>query len=386
MMLESRPVMLESRATMTMNTHKRWGALSLSLVLLVAGSVSCASSPVEPSTTPAEPCPTLPSTGPADLSAPSSPPATAAPPALPSWRDGAAKQRIQAFVRDVTDPASANYLEPASRIAVFDNDGTLWSEQPIYFQFAFAIDRVTKLLAGNPPWASKPWAQKLKKDGAKAIAHLDEKSLLEIVGLSEAGVSTEEFRQLAHAWLSEARHPRFGRPYTQLTFLPMRELVGLLRQNQFKIFIVSGGSVQFMRAFAEEVYGIPPEQVIGSYMATHYEIVNGRSVLVSEPQLAFLDDGSGKPVAIDRIIGRRPVFVAGNSDGDREMLEYGTSGPGPSLGLIVHHDDEAREWAYDRTSHVGKLDKAWDQAASRNWLVVSVKDDFAEVYAPASAP
>lgn len=378
-------MMLELLPMMTMNNGKRAGVLSLLVVLLGAGAVACASSPVEPSAIAAEPCPILPSTGPTSLVAPSPLPAAVAPPALLSWREGDAKQRIQAFVRDVTDPSSANYLEPASRIAVFDNDGTLWSEQPIYFQFVFAIERVIKLLADHPPWANKPWVQKLKKDGAKAISHLDEKALLEIVALSEAGVSTEEFRQLAHTWLTEARHPRFGRPYTDLTFLPMRELVGFLRQNQFKIFIVSGGSVQFMRAFAERVYGIPPEQVIGSYMATHYEIVNGRSLLVSEPQLAFVDDGSGKPVAIDRIIGRRPVFVAGNSDGDREMLEYGTSGPGPSLGLIVHHDDEEREWAYDRTSHVGKLDKAWDEAALRNWLVVSVKDDFAEVYAPPSA-
>ncbi|MEI9954389.1 MAG: HAD family hydrolase [Pseudomonadota bacterium] len=232
----------------------------------------------------------------------------------------------------------------------------------------------------NPAWAKRPWAEALKKDGLKA--HLDEKALIEIVTLSEAGLSTDEFREVVRHWLSEARHPRFARPYTELTFVPMLELLGFLRQNSFKVYIVSGGSVQFMRAFAELVYGVPPEQVIGSAMETKYQFQNGKAELVAAPQLGFLDDGSGKAVAIDRIIGKRPAFIAGNSDGDFEMLEYGTSTNRLSLGLIVHHDDDGREFAYDRQSHVGKLDRALTAAPSKHWLVVSMKSDFAEVYAP----
>ena len=302
--------------------------------------------------------------------------------ALASWRDGVAKQRIQRFVQEVGDAASAHYLPPEQRIAVFDNDGTLWSEQPLYFQFIFAVERVRGLLDKDPVLAKKPWAEGLKKDGLKA--HLDEKALIEIVTASEAGVSTDEFRELVRSWLSEARHPKLARPFTELTFLPMLELLGFLRQNGFKVYIVSGGSVQFMRAFAALVYGVPPEQVIGSAMDTKYQFQNGKAELVALPKLGFLDDGSGKAVAIDRIIGKRPVFIAGNSDGDFEMLEYGTSTNRPSLGLIVHHDDEVREFAYDRQSHVGKLDRALSEAPAKHWLVVSMKSDFAEVYAPST--
>src|SRR6185369_7466227 len=300
--------------------------------------------------------------------------------ALASWREGAAKQRIQSFVHELSDAANAHYLPPEQRIAVFDNDGTFWSEQPLYFQFIFAVERVRGLLEKDPVLAKKPWAEGLKKDGLKA--HLDEKALIEIVTASEAGVSTDEFRDIVRSWLSEARHPQLGRRFTELTFLPMVELLGFLRQSGFKVYIVSGGSVQSMRAFAELVYGVPPEQVIGSAMDTKYQFQDGKAELVGLPKLGFLDDGNGKAVAIDRIIGRRPVFIAGNSDGDFEMLEYGTSRNGPSLGLIVHHDDEVREFAYDRQSHVGKLDRALTAAPAKQWLVVSMKADFAEVYAP----
>jgi phosphoserine phosphatase len=354
-----------------------------SALLLSSLALGCAQAVTEPCV----PAAAAPEAAVATVS-PSQPTTKAAPAATPqpvavslaSWRDGAAKQRIQSFVHDVSDAGSAHFLAPPQRIAVFDNDGTLWSEQPLYFQFIFAAERVRGLLDKDPVLAKRPWAEALKKDGLKA--HLDEKALIEIVTASEAGISTDEFREVVRRWLSEARHPRLARPYTELTFLPMLELMDFLRQNAFKVYIVSGGSVQFMRAFAELVYGVPPEQVIGSAMETKYRFQDGKAELVGAPQLAFLDDGSGKAVAIDRIIGKRPIFIAGNSDGDFEMLEYGTSTNRPSLGLIVHHDDDVREFAYDRKSHVGKLDRALSAAPSKQWLVVSMKSDFAEVYAP----
>jgi phosphoglycolate phosphatase-like HAD superfamily hydrolase len=353
-------------------------ALLLSLVAL--GCAHAATEPCVP--TAAAPETAVATTSPAQSAPKAAPAATPQPVAisLASWRDGAAKQRIQSFIRDVSTAGGPQFLAPEQRIAVFDNDGTLWSEQPLYFQFIFAAERVRGLLDKDPVLAKKPWAEALRKDGLKA--HLDQKALIEIVTASEAGISTDEFREVVRRWLSEARHPRFARPYTELTFVPMLELLALLRQNAFKVYIVSGGSVQFMRAFAELVYGVPPEQVIGSAMETKYQFQNGKAELIAQPQLGFYDDGSGKAVAIDRIIGKRPVFIAGNSDGDFEMLEYGSSTNRPSLGLIVHHDDEAREFAYDRQSHIGKLDRALTAAPSKQWLVVSMKTDFAEMYAP----
>jgi len=322
---------------------------------------------------------------------PPAPAAEAAPPAaatLEHWREGDAKRRIVEFVRATTEPNGPRFVEPKDRIAVFDNDGTLWSEQPIYFQFAFALDYVARTVSASPAptWANRPWATKLKQQGAKAVEQLAEQELFEIVSASE-GQTAADYRASVHTWLDTARHPRFGRPYTELTFEPMVALLEYLRAHDFKTFIVTGGSVWFVRAFAEKAYGIPPEQVVGTVSDARYELREGRGILSGTGKISFVDDGPGKPVGIDRFIGRLPIFAAGNSDGDREMLEYVTTQKGTTtFALVVHHDDPDREWAYDRASKVGKLDRALDQATSSNWLVVSMKNDFASIYARSGTP
>jgi phosphoglycolate phosphatase-like HAD superfamily hydrolase len=302
--------------------------------------------------------------------------------ALPSWNDGPAKARIVRFVESVTDPKSREFVPSAERIAVFDNDGTLWSEQPMYFQLAFILDRVKALAPQHPEWrTTEPFKSALAGDMA-GVAATGEHGLVAMMSATHAGMTTEEFARIVSDWLATARHPRFDRPYTSLTFAPMRELLGYLSANGFKNYIVSGGGVEFMRVFAERVYGVPPEQVIGSTIETKYEVRDGRPVIVRLPEVDFIDDKAGKPVAINRHIGRRPILAFGNSDGDFEMLEYTTSGPGPSLGLIVHHDDAEREYAYDRKSSVGRLDRALDESAKRDWVVVSMKTDWRSIYAP----
>ena len=299
---------------------------------------------------------------------------------LPSWNDGAAKERIVAFVEAVTDPAGRQYVPPAERIAVFDNDGTLWTEQPMYFQLAFILDRVKALAPRHPEWQTRePFKSALAGDMA-GVAKAGEHGLLEMMAATHAGMTTDEFRAIVDDWLATARHPRFKKPYTDLTYAPMKELLAYLRANGFKTFIVSGGGVEFMRVFAERVYGVPPEQVIGSSIRTKYEVRDGKPVIVRLPEIEFIDDKAGKPVGINRYIGRQPILAAGNSDGDFEMLEYTTSGSGPRLGLIVHHDDGEREYAYDRKSPVGRLERGLDEAAQRGWVVVSMKDDWRSVY------
>lgn len=361
------------------------GSQTSGWILLLPWVVACAAQ---------EPCPVAPtphsplsSAVPSAEVAPAPPvlPTPAPAPVLPSWRDGAAKQRIVDFVKAVKDETSTSYVPPEERIAVFDNDGTLWSEQPLYFQFVFAIERVAELLGQKPApaWANRPWAVALARDGKKALAKLDEKAIFEIAATSELAQTSQDFDAIVDKWLDLARHPRFERPYDELVFQPMVELLGYLQDSGFSVYIVTGGSVRFVRAFAEEVYGVPPERVIGSYFDTQYEYKAGKGRVLSLPKPGFIDDGAGKPVAIDRVIGQVPIFAAGNSDGDREMLEYVTSQGRPSLGLLVHHDDAEREWAYDRASKIGKLDKALDQAASSGWLVVSMKDDFATVHSAA---
>jgi phosphoglycolate phosphatase-like HAD superfamily hydrolase len=299
---------------------------------------------------------------------------------LSSWHDGAAKARIVSFVESVTDPTGADYLPPAERIAVFDNDGTLWSEQPMYFQLAFILDRVRALAPQHPEWqAQEPFRSVLAGDMAGVMAS-GEHGLLEMVAATHAGMTSEEFAALVSEWLATARHPRFERPYTELVFTPMLELLAYLRANGFRTFIVSGGGIEFVRVFSERVYGIPPEQVVGSSIRTRHELRDGKPVIVRLPEIDFIDDKAGKPVGIQKFIGRRPVLAVGNSDGDFEMLEYTTSGPGPRLGLIVRHDDAAREYAYDRESPVGRLDRALDAAPRQGWSVVSIKSDWREVY------
>jgi phosphoserine phosphatase len=303
---------------------------------------------------------------------------------LPAWNDGIAKARIVAFVQAVTDKASKDYVAPAERIAVFDNDGCLWSEQPAYFQLLFAIDRVKALAPKRPEWKNtQPFKAALEGD-MKALAASGERGLLQLVMASHAGMTTEEFANTVKDWLAAARHPRFERAYSDLVYQPMLELLAYLRASGFQTWIVSGGGIEFVRAFADEKYGIPPQQVVGSSIKTTYEVRNGKPVLVRLPEVNFIDDKAGKPVGIHQHIGRRPIAAFGNSDGDFQMLEWVTAGPGPRFGLIVHHDDAEREYAYDRKSHVGRLDRGLDEGPKRGWTIVSMKRDWRTVYPPAS--
>jgi phosphoglycolate phosphatase-like HAD superfamily hydrolase len=300
---------------------------------------------------------------------------------LPSWNDGAAKTAIVDFVERVTTEKGADYVAPELRIATFDNDGTLWAEQPVPFQLAFAIDRIKALAPQHPDWAqTQPFKGVLDGD-TKAVAASGEKGLLEIMAATHAGMSTDEFSKIVSDWLSTARHPRFDRPYTELAYQPMLELLAYLRANGFKTFIVSGGGVEFMRTFAERVYGIPPEQVVGSSGVVKFEMGgDGKPVLIKEATVEFIDDGPGKPVGINRFIGRRPILAFGNSDGDQQMLEWTAAGGGARFMGIVHHTDSEREWAYDRQSHIGKLDKALDEAMAKGWTVVDMKKDWKVIF------
>jgi phosphoserine phosphatase len=300
---------------------------------------------------------------------------------LPSWNDGATKSNIVAFVEQTVDPTNDAFVPVAERMAVFDNDGTLWAEQPMYFQLAFAIDRVRAMAPDHPQWSSlMPFAAILSGDAA-ALGSLTEHDIVEIVMATHAGMTVDEFQGAVAEWLATARHPRFDVSYPELVYQPMIELLDYLRENDFKTFIVSGGGIDFMRVFAEEVYGIPPEQVIGSMGALAYETRDGSPVLVKQPGIDFIDDKEGKPIAIARGIGRRPIAAFGNSDGDLAMLQYTAAGPGAQLMVYIHHDDAAREWAYDRESHIGRLDRGLDEAADRGWTVVSMKDDWRKVFA-----
>ncbi len=299
---------------------------------------------------------------------------------LPSWNDTASSKAIIAFVEKVTKKGSPDYVEPAERIATFDNDGTLWAEQPMYFQLLFALDRVKTLAPQHPEWkTTEPFASLLKGDVKGALAG-GEKSLLEIMMAAHAGMSTEEFEKIVKDWTATAKHPKTGRLYTEMVYQPMLELLHYLREHGFKTFIVSGGGIEFMRPWVEKVYGIPPEQVVGSSIKTKLETVNGKPVLMRLPQINFIDDGPGKPVGINEHIGRRPIAAFGNSDGDLQMLQWTAAGDGARFCLFVHHTDAEREWAYDRASHIGKLDKGLDEAAQRGWTVVDMKNDWKTIY------
>jgi len=299
---------------------------------------------------------------------------------LPSWNEGASKARIVAFVRAVSERGAKDFVPVDERVAVFDNDGTLWSEQPAYFQVLFAIDRVRALAPKHPEWrTTQPFKAAMEGD-MRALAASGEKGLLTLVMATHAGMTPEEFRQTVRDWLGSTRHPKFKRPYNELVYQPMLELLGYLRSNGFKTFIVSGGGIEFMRAWVQEVYGVPPEQVIGSSIKTRYEVRSGVPTLVRLPQVNFIDDKEGKPVGILQHIGRRPIAAFGNSDGDFQMLEWVTAGTGPRLGLIVHHDDAQREYAYDRKSPIGRLMRGLDEGPKRGWTIVSMKDDWKQVY------
>ncbi|MGI9518603.1 MAG: carbonic anhydrase family protein [Pirellulaceae bacterium] len=299
---------------------------------------------------------------------------------LPSWNDGDTRQAIINFVTQVTDENGEDFVPVAERIAVFDNDGTLWSEKPFYFQLAFAIDRIRQLADQHPEWQSEQPFQAALQGDTNAILAGGEEALLKLVMASHADLSTAEFEGIVRQWIDSARHPETGRLYKEMVYQPMLELLNYLRANGFRTWIVSGGGIEFMRPWAEEVYGVPPEQVIGSSIKTRFEMRDEGPVLLRLPELDFIDDKAGKPVAINKFIGRRPIAAFGNSDGDLEMLQWTMAGPGPRFGLIVHHTDAEREWAYNRNSAVGRLDAALDQATLRNWTIVDMQNDWLVIY------
>jgi hypothetical protein len=301
---------------------------------------------------------------------------------LPSWSDGPAKKAITEFVEAVTREGSPDFVPVPQRIATFDNDGTLWAEQPMYVQLAFTMDRVKALSNQHPEWKDQqPFKAVLDNDMA-ALAKSGMKGVMELGMVTHAGMSTAEFETIVSDWIKTARHPKYGRPYTELVYQPMLELLAYLRANGFKTFIVSGGGIEFMRPWTEPVYGIPPEQVVGSSIKTEFKMVNDHPEIMRLPAINFIDDGPGKPVGINSHIGRRPIAAFGNSDGDLEMLEWTTvaNGSGKRLGMIVHHDDAKREYAYDRKSHFGKLDRGLDEAPKRGWTLISMKDDWQRIF------
>lgn len=305
---------------------------------------------------------------------------------LPSWNAGAAKSAILAFVEKTTTAGSPDFINPQDRIATFDNDGTLWAEKPLPFQLFFALDRVRALAPQHPEWQhTEPYRSVLKND-SKGLMASGEKGLMAIMAASHAGMSTEEFNAIVREWVKTARHPQRGGAYTSYVYQPMLELLDYLRGHGYKTFIVSGGGVEFMRAFAQATYGIPPEQIVGSSGEVKYELRDGKPVLIKQAKLEFINDGPGKPVGINRFIGHRPVMAFGNSDGDWQMLQYTMGGTGPRFALLVHHDDAEREYAYDRSDKLAKLDKAWNEARQKGWTVVDMKKDWKTVFPPAAKP
>ena len=302
---------------------------------------------------------------------------------LPSWNEGPSKKAIIDFVSRATREAGPDYIPVRERIATFDNDGTLWAEQPIYSQFLFAMDRVKALSNQHPEWKTTQPFKAALEDDLSTLASIGQHGLLAIVAATHSGMTTDEFATTVTDWITTARHPRFDRLYTEIVYQPMLELIAYMQDNGFRTYIVSGGGIEFMRAWTEPTYGIPPEQVIGSSGVTRYDHEsNGEPVLIKEPKVEFVDDGPGKPVGINRFIGRRPVFSFGNSDGDKEMLEWTNDGDGLRFMGLVHHTDAVREWAYDRHSLVGRLDKALDEAIKRNWTVVDMKTEWRTIFPP----
>lgn len=299
---------------------------------------------------------------------------------LPSWNEGESKQAIMDFVQAVTDKNSSDFVPEPERICTFDNDGTLWSEQPYYFQLAFALDRVKQMAPDHPEWkTTQPFKAVIEND-LKTVIASGKEGLMKLIMVTHAGMTTEEFETVATEWMETARHPRFQKKYNEMVYQPMLELLSYLRSNGFKTYIVSGGGIEFMRPWTEKIYGIPPEQVVGSSIKTKYEVQDGVPVIVRLPEIDFIDDKVGKPVGINSHIGRRPIAAFGNSDGDYQMLEYTTAGPGKRFGMIIHHTDGKREWAYDKDSHIGQLSKGLDDAPSKGWVVVDMKKDWKVIY------
>jgi hypothetical protein len=299
---------------------------------------------------------------------------------LPSWNDGAAKTAILTFVQRTTEQGSADLVPVGERIAVFDNDGTLWCEHPLYVQLAFALDRVKAMAPMHPEWQGKQPFQAVLDGDLKALAGMGEKGLVEIILVTHAGMTVEEFSTIVLNWLATARHPRFGRPYTELVYQPMLEVLAYLRASGFQTFIVSGGGIEFMRPWADRVYGVRPDQVVGSSIKTVFQMRDGQPELFRLPDVNFVDDKAGKPVGINAHIGQRPVAAFGNSDGDLEMLQWSTTGGGVRFGLVVHHTDAEREYAYDRDTEFGRLDKTLDAAEANRWTVADMKRDWATIF------
>ena len=299
---------------------------------------------------------------------------------LPSWNEGASKESILHFVERVTAEGGAEFVPPLDRIAVFDNDGTLWSEKPFYFQLAFALDRVKALAPQHPEWQEQQPFKAILEEDIQGFLAGGLKAILDVLVATHGGNTSEEFEQIVLDWITCARHPETGRLYTEMVYQPMLELLDFLRANGFRTYIVSGGGIEFMRAWVEDVYGIPPEQVIGSTIETRFEMRDNGPVLVRIPKVDFVDDNEGKPVGIHKFIGRRPILAFGNSDGDHQMLQWTEAGDGARFMGLVHHTDAEREWAYDRESPVGRLDKALDEARAQGWTVVDMAREWRAVY------
>ncbi|WP_417881547.1 HAD family hydrolase [Xanthomarina gelatinilytica] len=299
---------------------------------------------------------------------------------LPSWNEGKTKAAIIDYIKDVTNKESANFIPEIDRIATFDNDGNLWSEQPAYFQLFFAMDRVKELAKDHPEWQNKQPFKAVLENDMKTLIASGEKGIMELVMATHAGITTDEFELLVKNWLETAQHPRFNKPYNQLIYQPMLELLDYLRTNDFKTFIVSGGGIEFMRPWVEEAYGIPKDQVVGSSIATEYDYNNGAPVIRRLSKIDFIDDKAGKPVGINKFIGRKPVFASGNSDGDLQMMQWTDSNPYKSFQLYLHHTDADREWAYDRESHIGQFNKGLDEALEKGWTIIDMKNDWKTIY------
>ncbi len=302
---------------------------------------------------------------------------------LPSWNDTGTKKALLAFVLRTTTPG-ADFVAPEQRIVTFDNDGTLWVEQPLYTQLVFALDRVKALAPKHPEWKTQQPFKAILEGNTKAFLATGQAGLLKVIAASHAGMTNEQFEKIVSDWIATAHHPRFKRLYTECVYQPMLELMSYLRDNGFRIYIVSGGGVEFMRPWAPKVYGVPPERVIGSAAKTRYQITGGNPELMRLPEILFVDDGPGKPEAINLFIGRRPIAAIGNSDGDQQMLEWTAASPGKPLLMLIHHTDADREYAYDRQSKVGKLDKALDEANTKGWIVVDMKRDWKVIFPPVS--
>jgi phosphoglycolate phosphatase-like HAD superfamily hydrolase len=303
---------------------------------------------------------------------------------LPSWNEGAAKSAITSFVKTATTEGGKDFVPQPGRIATFDNDGTLWCEKPMYFQMMFAFDRIREMAGKHPEWRDQEPFKAVLAGNLAEFGQTGQKGLLEVIATTHAGMTVEQFHKIVREWMHTAKHPRFDRPYDQLIYQPMHDLLVYLRASGFQTFIVSGGGVEFMRPWAPKAYDIPPQQIVGSSGLVKFEMRDGTPVLLKEPKVEFIDDGPGKPVGINRFIGKQPMMAFGNSDGDLEMLQWTTEGEPdrgmPRFGLIVHHTDAVREYAYDRDSKVGRLDKAWDEALKKGWTVVDMKNDWKQIF------